>query len=798
MESWFKEVGRPALFDALAGVCDRLDNELDGGLKSYMDENARLSTELERLRSKVQDVDRLEGESRSLKRELQTLKDACRADASMSPQSKSHEDTRNFRTPLAPKSVNQVLNSKPFTKSGDLIVDGLKFSELKEDYLVLDGNYTKLREKYVELEDAHAQLNQRLRDKTKAYNQWVNHAHQLDELCKKRIQTIKKLEAKLEATVAAASGPLDASSSSDTAARPVNIHQATTSEFVDADALSKPVLARPTSTPGEVRLIWPSTNVNDAGREAFKTAPPKQTRMNESGPLAGQRGDITPSSHSDVSTEDGGASTLPPLPKNRGETQRVVLIKNEPSSDIPVIVSERCLRKRKHGEGQIGDIRTSPKFKTEYGSDPLVTDERRHFVARESVDFDAEGSRVDTPRKRNRTNREIQEVSILDSVETPQSHTSTSILAAQDDHLVQETGRRGDIPSRIFHNEDSGAAHVNGHASAQSLELLGNRFSISSPSGRNSKLKQWPEINPLAKRKMLSSGRNGLADLAEDGERYGVLEDTTRRGSTTDRLQGLLNAPAPGPEAITPRPGARSDRMSTSNAFEFQVPQRRDLPFGNGNSKKASKISQPHGAHDISNKQTPTNVNAKRVSDDRATGGLTGNARPLRQRPRSELSLADFKVNPEVNEGIDFAYTDVIRNKDERASLAGCVQEACCGQTFRLQARAKRDQTSSSDFQALLENYLGDDAWKLAAMVKPEKEELWLEAKTRELANEHGRHRHRYHRAASPAGFWRADFPSTQEEQREREERAKMTRRMVDERYREAMRPGGRYLFRDE
>ena len=115
-----------------------------------------------------------------------------------------------------------------------------------------------------------------------------------------------------------------------------------------------------------------------------------------------------------------------------------------------------------------------------------------------------------------------------------------------------------------------------------------------------------------------------------------------------------------------------------------------------------------------------------------------------------------------------------------------------------LQASAKRDQTSPIEFQALLENYLGDDAWKLSSMTKQENEDLWLKAKTQDLANEHGKHRHRFHRAASPVGYWRTDFPSTQEDQREREEAAKVMRRMIEDRYREAMRPGGRWLFRDE
>jgi hypothetical protein len=98
----------------------------------------------------------------------------------------------------------------------------------------------------------------------------------------------------------------------------------------------------------------------------------------------------------------------------------------------------------------------------------------------------------------------------------------------------------------------------------------------------------------------------------------------------------------------------------------------------------------------------------------------------------------------------------------------------------------------------LLEDYLGDQAYRLGTMNRLEREEVWLEAKTRELANKHGRHRHRFSRRQSPPGFWNADFPSTQEMQMDREEADKREKRLVEERWREAMRNDGRWMFRDE
>ena len=97
-----------------------------------------------------------------------------------------------------------------------------------------------------------------------------------------------------------------------------------------------------------------------------------------------------------------------------------------------------------------------------------------------------------------------------------------------------------------------------------------------------------------------------------------------------------------------------------------------------------------------------------------------------------------------------------------------------------------------------MEDYLGDLAGRLAAMSKEEKEELWVEAKTRDLAKKHGKHKHRHTRRASPPGFWRTDFPDTQEMEDDKRESEMREKELILERYKEAQRPGGRWIFRDE
>jgi hypothetical protein len=175
----------------------------------------------------------------------------------------------------------------------------------------------------------------------------------------------------------------------------------------------------------------------------------------------------------------------------------------------------------------------------------------------------------------------------------------------------------------------------------------------------------------------------------------------------------------------------------------------------------------------------------------------------LRDQPPASLKLDDFKINPKFNNGHNYAFTEVVRNKDERAEIPGCVDPECCGKHFRAMAQSELEAAGPSLIHratdiALLEDYLGDQVYKLGSMTRQDKEELWLEAKTRELANKHGKHRHRYTRRQSPPGFWNTDFPSTQDNEKDRAEGEKREKRAIEERHREAMRNGGRWLFRDE
>ena len=173
---------------------------------------------------------------------------------------------------------------------------------------------------------------------------------------------------------------------------------------------------------------------------------------------------------------------------------------------------------------------------------------------------------------------------------------------------------------------------------------------------------------------------------------------------------------------------------------------------------------------------------------------------PLRARPLHRLTLEDFKINPTRNDGLTYAYSDVVRHRAARKCLPGCTRPECCGTKFRALAA----DLPASDDDNLLRDYLGPSLStpsQLAYLTDTERSDLILQARTKMVADKYGKqHRHQWQpqRPKSPPGFWRTDFPATQEAEEDRREAEQVVREMVEGRWREAMTENGRWKFRDE
>jgi hypothetical protein len=188
----------------------------------------------------------------------------------------------------------------------------------------------------------------------------------------------------------------------------------------------------------------------------------------------------------------------------------------------------------------------------------------------------------------------------------------------------------------------------------------------------------------------------------------------------------------------------------------------------------------------------------------------------FRSRPLHKLDLGHFKVNPKANAGSDYAYIDVIRNRDQRKCLPGCTRPECCGSKFRalagtlpkLAANGTRflgsdpsgDASSQQSDDDLLLNFLGSGSEeKIRTLTSVARENLLMEAKTKIAADRYGKmHRHAHERPKSPPGFWRSGMPGTQEEVVDRLDAKKREREEVEKRYREALKEEGRWMFADE
>ncbi|KYK60542.1 hypothetical protein DCS_01679 [Drechmeria coniospora] len=463
--------------------------------------------------------------------------------------------------------------------------------------------------------------------------------------------------------------------------------------------------------------------------------------------------------------DDRPGDELPPL--RTQDENSTFGIKPESSSDVPVVVSERSVRKRKRknstSEAQVKSERTD--------SSPIIFGEGIAVHTQESIDLGDIEQRIVTPRKPK------------DSESTEQTNTTVD----------------GSIQKLL-----AAPLTTPGMPSPPPPPTATQRFALA-PLDSNTRRSSSDGHKPYfgQKRKRLGYA---ISTVAEDGDEYqthplkGNNHDMTPSSErSTGRLEMLLNSPSPATERIISRPsGNRRDRPRPAGD-RLPIPGRRALPFEKGTGQASrSPLAQVDLASGVNTPPTDRSVRQRASVPNHASTTSS-----LRSKPLSELRLDDFRINPLVNDGYDFAYSEVVRNKDDRACLPGCKDMHCCGRQFRALAMSQRPNPPLTSAQRieerkLLEEYLGDSAFRLAMMNKDEREELWVEAKAQELANKYGKHKHRFSRMQSPPGFWDADFPSTQELEAERAEASKRERQAISERRREAMRPGGRWLFKDE
>ncbi|KAF2084727.1 hypothetical protein K490DRAFT_68484 [Saccharata proteae CBS 121410] len=493
----------------------------------------------------------------------------------------------------------------------------------------------------------------------------------------------------------------------------------------------------------------------------------------------------------------------------------------------PAIVSERSLKRKRyapagnrtfsiHEDAKEQEAAPKPpvRVKDEPPSSPIIVEQVPRLHRLETLDLDRIGSPIHTPRKRRR----LQDL-VRHSQNQPVRMAAMQALRGE---------RSMSLPLEVGEQDDGVQAeneqvHIKVEPSiederASSMPTMttnhGRQTDVETPSRtRNRKAHALQPLNPntnvLPGNVRLRPRRNDSDEnrsakhihlLSEDGEerqdKPASPEIKAEPGESSRRLHALLDAPG-----TVEKPVISPLKRTTG-------PLRKSRESPANSTKSRSERTEPR-PRDASGNKTVTPK--PRAGAAKTFLGQRNPGTPLRQRPLEELRFSDFKINPKTNQGLDQAFSETVRGRAARRCLPGCTDPACCGGIFKAMAEAgpapviprglwASTQDDETDEDRLLRWHMGDAFKKERIRLMPnvQREELVLQAKTKWYADEHGKHRQAHERRASPPGYWSVDMPSTQEIERAREEAAKREKQEMEQRWREAMRPGGRWLFRDE
>lgn len=322
---------------------------------------------------------------------------------------------------------------------------------------------------------------------------------------------------------------------------------------------------------------------------------------------------------------------------------------------------------------------------------------------------------------------------------------------------------------------------------------------------------------------------NKAAKKSKDGQTspHGPADKESRAPSTHHRLGALLNKHSPEKSLLTfeepvddvssdqawsktPLPRSICHDRSKGPATPRSLPTKlSELRPGLGNKSSLVDVDPVNASIDRYRKSAQAvSKRTKHVPAFRKPLPITypdtqPEHEPLRARPVHRLGLQDFKFNPAHG---DYAYHESVRTHDEKKSLSGCTDRHCP------RCKGLREYVTDSGYQTarkqgesqdeaewrLMSDFLGDNHIQLTSMSTKERSDLLIEAKVKEFANRYGCHRQAFSRAREAPGVWQVDFPTTQEEAQNRAAADVMEREMVLERYWEATRSNGKWMFADE
>lgn len=492
--------------------------------------------------------------------------------------------------------------------------------------------------------------------------------------------------------------------------------------------------------------------------------------------------------------------------------------KHESSSDsIPVVVSARPVkRKRDRSEQAMPPpvrVKQEPEspgplidISSGANSSPGVT--YQVLPRHQTSDLDVVANKLVTPRKPKQ-----RRMALSQETRRPPSMTTTSSRSLSDGGISEElklepgtalTPRIGALVTSAAYNP--GFPHG---SEAPVLQDLNVNVVLSGKGllRKSSKKLRSSFEDPAARILMLSEG--GEDELKQD------VRTVTNDGSQKRRLENLLEGPTPESHILaglpTPDPVEQCARTSHSvqhakdaltkklsagprhlAALNSDTPNKRKTLTPDSHRPPTTLRQQRPGRQDADQFRRPCGI-------DDSPGPVRPEDEPLRLRPPATLRLENFRINPKYM-GSEYAWADTLRGRDQRRCLPGCTKPDCCGGAF-LKFAEMGSTTAQADLSdaAVLEAYLGPSWAELMGAYPPDRrKEIIMQARAASLANKFGRHRQAFERRSTPPGFWRTDMPTTQEAEQDRAKAHEMTREKIEERRREALREGGRWIFQDE
>lgn len=171
----------------------------------------------------------------------------------------------------------------------------------------------------------------------------------------------------------------------------------------------------------------------------------------------------------------------------------------------------------------------------------------------------------------------------------------------------------------------------------------------------------------------------------------------------------------------------------------------------------------------------------------------------LRRLPVTSLRLQDFKANPNFD-GARLKSAEKPAGKNHRRCPPNCRRRECCGHKLQRISDLTAAQHDAKTDEEALQHFFGAD-WRLHMAFRSPDDQKEITVLAHEHMANSSRTSHlssRPDRAKSPPGFWRMDMPDTQELKADQKAAEEAEQRMIEERWHEALRANGKWLFRDE